>query len=59
MGRAEADKLGLEAGPLYDPAVNYRRVKGKIWDWAKDPDPRPQATRTVDTPPQDASIPPQ
>ena len=59
MGRAEADDLGLDAGPLYDPAVNYRRVKGKIWDWAKDPDPRPQATRTVDTPPQDASIPPQ
>ena len=57
MGRAEAGKLGLEAGPLYDPAVNYRRVKGKIWDWAKDPDPKPRATRTVDTPPQDASIP--
>ena len=57
MGRAEADKLGLEAGPLYDPQVNYRRVKSKIWDWAKDPDPTPQATRTVDTPPQDASIP--
>ena len=59
MGRAEADKLGLEAGPLYDPEVNYRRVKGKIWDWAKDSDPKPQATRTVDTLPQDASIPPQ
>ncbi len=57
MGRAEADKLGLEAGPLYDPEVNYRRVKGKIWDWAKDRDPKPQATRTVDTLPQDASIP--
>ena len=59
MGRAEADDLGLDAGPLYDPEVNYRRVKGKIWDWAKDPDPQPQATRTVDTSPQDASIPPQ
>lgn len=57
MGRAEVGKLGLEPGPLYDPAVNYRRVKGKIWDWAKDPDPKPQATRTVDTLPQDASIP--
>ena len=59
MGRAEADDLGLDAGPLYDPEVNYRRVKGKIRDWAKDPDPQPQATRTVDTSPQDASIPPQ
>ena len=59
MGKAEAEDLGLEAGPLYDPEVNYRRVKGKIWDWAMDPDPKPQATRTVDTPPQDASIPPE
>lgn len=59
MGKAEADDLGLDAGPLYDPEVNYRRVKGKIWDWAKDRDPTPQATRTVDTSPQDASIPPQ
>ena len=57
MGRAEAGKLGLEAGPLYDPEVNYRRVKGKIWDWAKDADPKPLATRTVDTLPQEASIP--
>ena len=59
MGKAEAEDLGLDAGPLYDPEVNYRRVKGKIWDWALDPDPKPQATRTVDTPPQDASILPQ
>ena len=59
MGKAEAEDLGLDAGPLYDPEVNYRRVKGKIWDWASDPDPKPQATRTVDTPPQDASILPQ
>jgi len=59
MGKAEAKDLNLDAGPLYDPEVNYRRVKGKIWDWAHDPDPKPQATRTVDTPAQDASIPPE
>ena len=59
MGKAEAKDLGLDAGPLYDPEVNYKRVKGKIWDWSFDPDPVAQATRTVDTPPQDASIPPQ
>ena len=59
MGKAEAEDLGLDAGPLYDPEVNYRRVKGKIWDWAFDPDPKPQATRTVDSPAQDASIPSQ
>jgi outer membrane protein len=59
MGKAEARDLGIDAGPLYDPQVNYKRVKGKIWDWAKDPDPKPQSTRTVDTPAQDASIPPE
>ena len=57
MGRAEAEDLGLEGGALYDPEVNYRRVKGKIWDWAKDKDPVAQSTRTVDTPAQDATIP--
>ena len=59
MGRAEADDLGLDGGPLYDPAANYNRVKGKLWDWSFDPDPVAQSTRTVDTQAQDASIPPQ
>ena len=59
MGRAEADDLNLDAGPLYDPAANYDRVKNKIWDWSFDPDPLPRSTRTVDTPAQDASIPAQ
>ncbi|MFC4293898.1 TolC family outer membrane protein [Novosphingobium tardum] len=59
MGKAEAQDLGLDGGILYDPDVNYRRVRGKIWDWAKDKDPVAQSTRTVDTPAQDASIPPQ
>ena len=59
MGRAEADDLGLDGGPLYDPEANYNRVKGKLWDWSFDPDPVAQSTRTVDTQAQDASIPPQ
>jgi outer membrane protein len=59
MGKAEARDLGIDVGPLYDPEVNYKRVKGKIWDWAKDKYPKPQSTRTVDTPAQDASIPPE
>ena len=29
MGKAEAQDLGLDGGPLYDPDVNYRRVRGK------------------------------
>lgn len=60
MGRAEARDLGLQdEGLLYDPQLNYDRVKGKIWDWAKDPDPVAQSTRTVDTPTQDGDIPQQ
>jgi outer membrane protein len=56
MGHAEADDLGLDGGPLYDPNVNYRRVRGKWFDWDDDPAPRPQSTRTVDTPAQDGEI---
>ena len=59
MGKAEAQDLGLDGGVLYDPEVNYNRVKGIIWDWQRDPDPKPQSTRTVDTPAQDGSIPQQ
>jgi len=59
MGRAEAQDLGLDGGALYDPQVNYDRVKNKWSDWASDPDPKAQATRTVDTPAQNATIPAQ
>jgi outer membrane protein len=58
MGRAEARDLGLEElGTLYDPALNYDRVRGEIWDWQTDPEPVTQSTRTVDIPAQDAEIP--
>ena len=56
MGQAEAQDLGLEGGPLYDPDVNYKRVRGKWFDWDDDRAPRPQSTRTVDTPPQHGEI---
>jgi outer membrane protein len=58
MGKAEARDLGLgDDGPLYDPQVNYDRVKDKWWDWDRDPDPVAQSTRTVDIPAPDAEIP--
>ena len=57
MGHAEADDLNFETGALYDPVVNYDRVKGKWFDWDFDPAPTPQATRTVDTPVQNANVP--
>ncbi len=57
MGRAEAQDLGIEGGALYQPEANYNRVKGKIWDWDDDPMPTPQATRTYQTPAQNATVP--
>ncbi|NCP10585.1 MAG: TolC family outer membrane protein [Sphingomonadales bacterium] len=57
MGKAEARDLGLDGGALYDPQLNYDRVRSKIWDWDKDPDPMPQATSTADTPTQNADVP--
>ncbi len=57
MGRAEARDLNLDTGgPLYDPVVNYERVRGRIWDWDRDPEPAANSTRTVDIPPADATI---
>jgi outer membrane protein len=57
MGKAEAQDLGLDGGVLYDPDVNYERVRHKLSDWSRDPDPVAGATRTVDTPAQDGAIP--
>ncbi|MEO7504136.1 MAG: TolC family outer membrane protein [Sphingomicrobium sp.] len=53
MGQAEAEDLGLDGGPLYDPLGNYRRVAGNWSDWSSDARHQPVATRTV-TPAEDA-----
>jgi outer membrane protein len=55
MGKAEARDLGLDGGPLYDPDVNYQRVRGKVFDWDSDPAPVAKSTRTVDSAPQDGA----
>ena len=52
-----ARDLGIEGGALYDPEVNYKRVKGQIWDWADDPAPQQQANDTRAVPAADASVP--
>ena len=58
MGRAEARDLGLvDEGLLYDPAVNYDRVKGKWFDFDDDPDPVVTTTTTAAVPAADATIP--
>lgn len=47
MGQAEAEDLGLDGGPLYDPLGNYRRVAGDWNDWSNDPRHNPASTSTV------------
>ena len=60
MGKAEARDLNLDTGgPLYDPTINAERVRKKIFDWDRDPEPAPNSTRTVDIPPATATIGPQ
>lgn len=56
MGKAGARDLNLDSEILYDPKVNYDRVKGKIFDFDDDPAPVVKSTRTVDTPVQDGNI---
>ena len=56
MGKAEARDLGLDGGALYDPQINYNRVRRAWSDWSNDPAPVAQSTRTVDTPAQNGSI---
>jgi outer membrane protein len=51
MGQAEADDLGLDGGPLYDPLGNYRRVARSWNDWSNDPRHVPVATRTIEPDP--------
>ncbi|MDK2760445.1 MAG: TolC family outer membrane protein [Sphingopyxis sp.] len=57
MGKAEARDLGIEGGALYDPEVNYQRVKGQIWDWSQDPTPQRVATDTRAVPAATATVP--
>jgi len=54
MGDAEAQDLGLDGGTLYDPTVNYRRVRNRVWDWDSDGEPAPVAATTAGTPAQTA-----
>jgi outer membrane protein len=56
MGEAEARDLGLDGGVLYDPVANYNRVRRRIWDFGGDGEPVPVATRTVQSPAQDAMV---
>ncbi len=49
MGQAEADDLGLDGGPLYDPLGNYRTVSSNFNDWST-PRREPATAITTATP---------
>lgn len=56
MGNAEARDLGLDGGALYDPTVNYKRVRNRISDYGSDGEPVPVAVSTAQTPAQNAAV---
>lgn len=56
MGKAEAEDLGLDGGPLYDPTVNYRRVRNRWSDYGAAPDAQPVAPSTAAVPSQTATV---
>ncbi|MDF2495059.1 MAG: hypothetical protein K0S66_1993 [Sphingomonas sp.] len=56
MGQAEAQDLGLEGGPLYNSAENYRAVRNRISDFSDGPTPQAIAPSTSGVPPQNANV---
>ncbi|HZV58586.1 MAG TPA: TolC family outer membrane protein [Sphingobium sp.] len=56
MGRVSATDLGIAPDDLYDPQDNYRRVRNDWSDWNEGAAPAPQASRTVDSPTQNATV---
>lgn len=58
MGRAEAEDLGLDGGPLYNPVDNYDRVRSSWSDWGDGPEASTTGTRTNETPYQTPEVTP-
>jgi outer membrane protein len=55
MGQAEAADLGLNGGPLYDPARHYQAVRRRVFGAGRGDDASP-ATSTATTPAQGAEV---
>ncbi|KQN93835.1 hypothetical protein ASE95_02715 [Sphingomonas sp. Leaf231] len=56
MGHAEAEDLGLDGGPLYDPTIHYAKVRGKLNDFDDGQRAVPVASSTSGTRPQTAVV---
>lgn len=55
MGHADARELGLHMSGTSDPGSNYRRVRGKVFDYSFDPEPARIAPSTAPLPAQDGT----
>jgi len=55
MGHAEARDLAVDPENQYDAGANYRRVRGKLFDFDFDPAPKPVSGSTRETRAQDAT----
>lgn len=53
MGQAEAGKLNLDGGSLYDPVAAYRSVRNRMGDWSDQKKYQSQSTHTTGPTPVD------
>jgi len=58
MGKAEAEDLNLDGGPLYDPTVSYKKSRGSFSDWSSGPEATTTGSRTNQTPAQNPTVTP-
>jgi outer membrane protein len=58
MGKAEAEDLGLDGGPLYNPVEHYDQSNRGWSDWNDGPDASTTGTRTNETPYQTPEVTP-
>ncbi len=56
MGHAEAEDLGLDGGPLYDPTIHYAAVRGKLNDFDDGVRAQPVASSTAGSVAQTAAV---
>ncbi|MDR6789632.1 outer membrane protein [Sphingomonas sp. BE138] len=56
MGHAEAEDLGLDGGPLYDPTINYAKVRGKLNDFDDGRRAEPVSSSTANSVAQTAVV---
>ncbi len=56
MGHAEAEDLGLDGGPLYDPTIHYAKVRGKLNDFDDGQRAQPVSSSTAGSPAQTAVV---